>query len=171
MNRAEFVKMSLLAGLIGALTGHANPASAAARITAAQFVEQAGSAGNFEIASSEIAAGKAKDVEVKAFAVQMIKDHRAAARELKSTAGSKYKVPTQLDAQGLKLMDELKSESHDIDAVYVKMQVEAHEQAVELFTAYGKQGDDPALRAFAVKMLPILQMHYEMIKKINTTQA
>jgi putative membrane protein len=31
------------------------------------------------------------------------------------------------------------------DALYVKMQTEAHKQAVGLFDKYGKEGDDAAL--------------------------
>jgi putative membrane protein len=170
MNRNEFIRLSLFSSLM-AVSLRISAVQAAAEVTAAQFVELAGTAGTFEIASSEIAAAKAQEVAVKAFAEQIIKDHTAAAKELTAIAGSKYTVPAQLDAEHQKLIDELKTSGQNLDAAYVEMQVDAHKEAVGLFTAYGENGDDAALQAFAVKTLPMLQMHYEMIKKISITPA
>jgi putative membrane protein len=101
----------------------------------------------------------------------MIKDHTAAADELKTTAGSKYKVPDALDAKHQKMIDRLSAAGAKQDADYVKMQVEAHAEAVKLFDTFSQHGDDAALQAFALKTLPTLKHHYAMIKKISAAQS
>lgn len=171
MKRSQFVRLGLLAPLAPVLlAGHSQTASAAA-IKAADFVSKAGIAGQFEIESSQLAEASAQREDVKSFARHMIKDHTIAAQELKATAGSKYTVPAKLDDKHQQMIDELKAAGSGIDALYIKMQVAAHKEAVELFAVYGKSGDDAALQAFAVKTLPTLQMHNDMITKINNTQT
>ncbi|MGE0006537.1 MAG: DUF4142 domain-containing protein [Parvibaculaceae bacterium] len=170
MKRSEFIRMSLLLPLAPAMLAISSPVRAGGT-TAAQFVEKAGVAGRFEIASSEIAAASTKNADIKSFAERMIKDHTAAAEELKSTAADKYTVPAKLDEKHQKMVDELKAAGEGAGASYVEMQVKAHEEAVMLFDDYGKHGDDAALQAFAIKTLPTLQMHYDMIKKISAAQS
>jgi putative membrane protein len=133
-------------------------------------VNTAGVAGMFEIESSNIAIQKAKNGEVKSFAERMIADHTKAAEELKITAQStpeKFAVPDKLDAKHQKLVDELDGAASDkFDAAYVRLQTDAHKEAVKLFESYAKQGDNEALKAFAAKTLPTLKDHYQMIQKI-----
>jgi putative membrane protein len=75
----------------------------------------------------------------------------AAADELKTAAGNKYKVPEKLDKKHQKMIDKLEAAGSGLDASYIKMQVEAHAEAVKLFGSFGKNGDDTALQAFAMK--------------------
>lgn len=170
MNRTEFIRLGLLIPLASVVLP-AIPEAAAVSITATEFVEKAGVAGKFEIASSEIVAAKTKNADIKAFAKRMIKDHTAAADELKKTAGSKYKVPDALDAKHQKMIDKLSAAGATQDADYVKMQVEAHADAVKLFDTFSQHGDDAALQSFALKTLPTLKNHYAMIKKISAAQS
>jgi putative membrane protein len=170
MNRAEFVRMGLLIPFAPVLLP-GTPRALAMSITAKEFVEKAGVAGKFEIASSEIVAAKTKNADIKSFAERMIKDHTAAADELKTTVGGKYKMPDALDAKHQKMIDKLSAAGAKQDAEYVKMQVEAHAEAVKLFDTFGQHGDDAALQAFALKTLPTLKDHYAMIKKIRAAQS
>jgi putative membrane protein len=87
------------------------------------------------------------------------------------TAGTKYTVPDALDAKHQKMIDTLSAAGAKQDADYVKMQVEAHAEAVKLFDTFGRHGDDAALQAFALKTLPTLKDHYAMIKKISAAQS
>jgi putative membrane protein len=163
MNRMEFLRLSLVVPFVACLS-RIVPAMT---VTAAEFVEKAGIAGNFEIASSEIAAAETKREDVKAFAQQMIKDHTVAGEELKTTAAANMRCPPGSTPSIRSL-----STSSRLQAVsYVKMQVEAHKEAVELFSAFSKHGDDAALQAFAFKTLPTLEHHCDMIQKISATQA
>jgi len=157
---------------------HVSYVQAAAAVSADEFLKTAGVAGMFEIESSKIAAQKSQNADVKSLAERMISDHTKAAEELKTTASSadpKFMVPAELDAKHQKLMDELKSaDQSKFDATYVRMQTDAHKEAVELFGNYAKEGDNPQLKTFAEKTLPTLQQHYDMIQQIgaksNTAQ-
>lgn len=50
----------------------------------------------------------------------------------------------------------------------VQMQSAGHEEAVSLFSAYVKDGDQSALKTFAVETLPTLKDHLEHAKKLHT---
>src|SRR6476620_7377152 len=106
MNRTEFIRVGLMIALAPVSIPTISRAFAMG-ITGKEFVEKAGVAGKFEIASSEIVAGKTKNANIKAFAERMIKDHTAAANELKMTVGTKYTVPDALDAKHQKMIDTL----------------------------------------------------------------
>lgn len=70
-------------------------------------------------------------------------------------------------------MDELKAACGDDDfsAKYIRMQADAHKQAVALFSAYANSGDDPALKEFAKAMLPTLKMHGKMVKALQAAHG
>ena len=146
---------------------------AATAVSGEDFVKTAGAAGMFEIESSKIAATKAKNADIKSFAQRMITDHTKAAEELKAAtkkAGPKYNVPTALDPNGQKMMDELNAaDPAKFDSIYARMQTQAHKDAVALFNSYAKQGDESALKEFAAKTLPTLQEHYDMINRIGSS--
>lgn len=48
----------------------------------------------------------------------------------------------------------------------------SHNQAIALFQAQSRQGQDPDLKAWATKMLPNLQAHLQMVNRMagNTRQ-
>jgi putative membrane protein len=175
MRRIALVLGAALIGLAPVMM--IEPAStvlAAASVSGEEFVKTAGVAGMFEIDSSKIAATKSSNGDVKAFAQRMISDHTKAAEELKTvakSAGDKYVLPTALDPDHQKMIDELnKADPSKFDATYVRMQTDAHKDAVALFGDYSKQGDEPKLREFAAKTLPVLQDHYDMIKRVAASQ-
>ena len=140
-----------------AATQHAVPAD--------QFVQMAAVSNMFEIQSSMVAKSMAKNADVKAFADQMIADHTKAGEEMKSVAPST--PPDTLDDKHQAMVDELnKAQGADFDKKYVDMQVQAHKEAVALFSGYAQNGDDADLKAFAAKTLPVLQQHYDHVQKL-----
>ncbi|WP_292142361.1 DUF4142 domain-containing protein, partial [Mesorhizobium sp.] len=65
------------------------------------------------------------------------------------------------------MLGELKSASGKaFDQKYIKMQTDAHKEAVALFSTYAKSGDDPAMKEFAKKTLPTLKMHEKHVKEL-----
>ena len=139
------------------------------RLTAQQFVVAAGVSNMFEIESSRIAEQRAKNQEVKAFATQMIADHTKAGDEMKAVVQKiGLEAPTELDEEHNQKLATLRDEADDdFDATYVDQQVEAHEQAVALFTNYAQSGDQAELKAFAQKTLPVLQRHLEHVRGLD----
>jgi putative membrane protein len=154
-----------------ALAQTSGSAGAQKTLTPAQFVEVAAVSDMFEIESSRAALQKVQTPEVKTFAQQMINDHTKASTELKAVAaklGGDVKIPTTLDAEHAKLLQDINAETgDDFEEEYIEAQVMAHEKAVALFGDYAKSGSNAELKAFAAKTLPTLQMHYEHVQKLD----
>ncbi|WP_136622538.1 MULTISPECIES: DUF4142 domain-containing protein [Mesorhizobium] len=137
---------------------------------AQEFVDKAAAGGMFEVESSKLAQDKVSDQSVKDFAQKMIVDHGAANAKLQSIAGEqKLEVPAALDPQHKAELDKLQQAEAPLDQPYVEAQRSAHTDAVGLFEAYAKDGDNATLKAFAQETLPTPKMHKDMIDKIATS--
>jgi putative membrane protein len=125
-----------------------------------------------EIQAAKLALSKQPDGDTKPFAERMVKDHEHTSMELKALVGSgkvDVALPTALDAKHQREIDELKAKSgKEFDRAYDPMQVKAHEQAVLLFAAYARDGDNPDLKTWAAKTLPHLKQHLAMAKKLTS---
>ena len=132
------------------------------------FVTKAGEAGMFEIQTSKLALQRSHNTEIREFAKHMIHDHEAAATDLKHVAMKDHiRVPTMLDHGMKDKYKDLAKKGDDFDKKYVHLQVDAHNDAVNLFTDYSQNGEDARLKDFAGKTLPTLQMHQNDIKAIH----
>jgi putative membrane protein len=138
---------------------------------AQEFVNKVAISDMFEIQSSQLALSKQADVDTKPFAEKMVTDHQKTSSELKSLIDSgkvKATLPTALDAQHQKMLDELKVKSgKDFDQSYDQIQVKAHQDAVALFEAYARGGDNPDLKSWAAQTLPHLKEHLSMAQKLK----
>lgn len=137
-------------------------------VTDHAFVHQASAGNTFEVMSSEIAARKAHDTDVRHFAKKMVREHRAAENKFWGavvdagiqTAG----MPDTLGKKHRVLLDLLKKASgEDFDRQYLSAQKDAHQEAVSLYRSYAQQGANPVLRAFAVDSLPMLEKHEHLV--------
>ncbi len=132
------------------------------------FVTKAGEAGLFEIQTSKLALQRSQNPEIREFAKHMIHDHEAAAAELKHVAFKDHiRVPAALDHDLKDKYKDLAKKGDDFDKKYVHLQVDAHNDAVNLFTDYSQNGEDARLKDFAAKTLPTLQMHQTDIKGLH----
>jgi putative membrane protein len=101
----------------------------------------------------------------------MITDHTKAGADFKAAlenVGTTSSVSTTaLQPKEQQALDRLKAASGEaFDKGYVAAQVRAHDEAVALFRSYSNSGDDPALKEFAKKTLPVLEMHQEHVKEL-----
>ena len=132
------------------------------------FINDAAPGGMAEVELGKMAVSKAQNADVKAFAQKMIDDHSKAGEELKKLADQKkVKLPPDVLPAHKQLMDKLsKMSGADFDKQYVEAMVEAHDKDVTAFENVSKTAGDADVKAFAMKTLPTLKMHQEMIKKI-----
>jgi len=146
--------------------------SAMAQTAPQEFVDKAGSAGMYEIQSSEIVLTDPQaDADVQTFAKQMIADHTKAAAELKAAAGkSGLTVPAEMMPKHAGMLSDLSAASDKV-GVYKKQQLDAHEEAVALHESYGSAGTDANLKAYADATSPVLKMHLEHIRMLNQTKT
>jgi putative membrane protein len=139
--------------------------------SAQDFVNKVAISDMFEIQSSQLALSKEPDRDTKPFAQRMVADHQKTSSELKSLVeGGKVKatLPTAMDSEHQGMLDQLKGKSgKDFDQSYDQIQVTAHQDAVALFEAYAKAGDDAQLKTWAAKTLAHLKQHLTMAQKLK----
>ena len=137
----------------------------------APFIGAAAMDGMAEVEHGRLAAQHASSPEVKRFAQRMIDDHSKAAGPLKELASRKeIALETELDDQHQAMQDQLaKLNGAAFDKAYMSHMVKAHLQAVAQFQQQAKAGQDADVKAWAAKMLPMLQEHVKLASSINAT--
>jgi putative membrane protein len=137
-----------------------------------RFVKEAGAGGLAEVDLSKIAQ-KSGNPEVKNFADHMVQDHSKANQELVTIASSLgIDVPKALDAEHQRLSQKLAGlHGKALDEEYMRAMVEDHNKAVMLFQAEDRPDQNPELKQFAQKTLPILQTHQKMAQELSRKVA
>lgn len=144
--------------------------------TSNDFVDKAAAGGIAEIETSRLALEKSQSADIKEFASMMITDHGKANDELATIAKKNdIEVPddTTLVKQAKEKILDMRDES--FDAAYANNQVKAHEEAIELFEKQANTVTDDRtksateLKGFAQKMLPGLEKHLDMAKKLQAS--
>jgi putative membrane protein len=161
----------MIAASLLALAGIAVAAADKPPEDAKAFADKVTVATKFEIDTSELAMQYSKSDEVKAFAKQMIEDHKKAAEEfLAALKETGVEAPSEtLDVTHTAKYAKLRlfTTESGFDAAFVDEQLKAHEEAVATFKDYAASGQAPALKAFAGKTLPTLEHHLSMAKDLN----
>jgi putative membrane protein len=156
------------AGLLGLA---ALPASAALSSADRDFVQKAASGGMAEVQTAQLAQQRASSQQVKQFADRMIADHTQANTELQQIAEQENVTlppqPTGKDAAAAKKLSGLNGAA--FDKAYAQDELSDHQQDVALFRKEASSGQDPALKSFAQKTLPILQQHLQMAQALNSS--
>ena len=138
--------------------------------TTEDFVMQAAQSDMYEIESSKLALERA-DGDTKAFAEQMITAHEKTSSDLKALVEGgtvKTALPdTMTDDQSDSLAELDPLRGAEFSEEYIDDQVDAHEDAVDLFERYAEGGDNPELKAWAAKTLPDLQHHLKMAQDMD----
>lgn len=146
-------------------------ASAMAPKNAQEFVTAAAIGDMYEIQAAKMAEAKSTSPEIKTFAKRMIKDHTKTSAELKGLLGKGVDAtpPTTLDQRRQGLLDNLKTSAtgQEFDKRYVSQQIAAHDEMETLMKGYAEHGDNAALKAFAAKTAPVVQMHLDMARQIH----
>lgn len=158
---------ALFAALLAGTTGFA---AEERPVDAKTFMHDAASDGLAEVELGKLAAAKATDAGVKAFAQRMVDDHSKANGELEQIAAKKsVTLPTTVDAKHADMREQLaKLSGAAFDTAYVDDMVRGHEHAVDAFSAASKSADDD-VAAFASKTLPTLKDHMRQVKQLQET--
>jgi putative membrane protein len=133
------------------------------------FARQATVSDMYEIEAGRIAESKATNADVKSFASRMITDHTKSSDELKSILSKSHHTiaPPPLDMQHKTMLNRLRSAGpKDFDSLYAQQQVQAHQQAVTLFTTEQQNGSNADIKNFAAKTLPVIQEHLSMAQQL-----
>jgi len=131
------------------------------------FLKKAAKAGDEEINISTVAASRTSNPQVRELAQMIANDHQGVGAKLASLAALKG---VQLPAREMGAPKWEKKDGKDFDKDYLKEMVDAHQDAVDLFSSAAKS-DDAEVAAFASQQLPKLQAHLSRAKELLKTMG
>lgn len=134
-----------------------------------KFADAAAIGGMMEVMMGNLAASKGTDGSVKELGTMMTKDHGMANDELKKWAASAgYMLPASLDAEKQKMYDDLKAKKGaEFDKMYAELMVSDHKKDIASFKDETSKGQEPGLKTFASKTIPILDHHLMESEKVK----
>jgi putative membrane protein len=157
------------AGLVGVV---AVPARADLSNADRSFIEQAASSGTAAVQTAQLAQQRASSSQVKQFANRIIADHTQANVELLQIAQDQNMTlpeqPSAKDASSYRRLVGLNGTA--FDQAYAQAEVSDHQQNIALFRKEAQSGQDPALKSFAQKTLPLLVQHLQLAQSLNRSQ-
>jgi putative membrane protein len=137
------------------------------------FILEAAQGGMGEVELGKVAAQQGTNAEVKQFGQRMVDDHSKGDDELKAIAQQRgIALPSSLDPKDQALVNRLsKLHGASFDHSYMRNMVSDHKQDVAAFRHESTSGKDPEVKAWAAKMLPMLEEHLKMAEAANKTGA
>ncbi|HWH69620.1 MAG TPA: DUF4142 domain-containing protein [Candidatus Sulfotelmatobacter sp.] len=134
-----------------------------------KFVMDAARGSMSEVQLGELAQQKGTSQAVRNFGERMITDHTKASNELKQIVAQKgASLPTHMSHKENSAMEHLQKETGaKFDKAYAEHMVKDHKHDVKEFRDAAKDLNDPDLKAFAQKTLPILEEHQRMADEME----
>ena len=171
----------LIVGLftIGSLAIAAQAAEKGLSKQGNKFAKEAAMGGMLEVQLGKMAQEKAHSQQVKDFGARMVEDHGKANAELKNIAQQQnLTLPSKLDKKHQSMVKNLaKASGAAFDKQYMHTMVKDHVEDVAKFQNAAKNLQDPELKAWAQKTLPVLEEHLKLAKEtagsvgVDVTQA
>lgn len=128
-----------------------------------------------EIGTSELAQARAASREVKSFANDMIKAHRAMQKEADQLAKKNNMTPQpagqadQMQQMMTATVDSLKAlKGAEFDQRYMAFQVQSHQTTLDALRGFETQAQNADLKAMITKAIPAVQGHLERAQKIQS---
>jgi putative membrane protein len=141
---------------------------------AAEFVRSAGASDLYEIQSSQLVLQTTQDPAIRRFAQMMIEHHTQTTASVAAAARAAGMTPPPpaLDNRKQAMLQQLQQAAGpDRDALYLRQQILAHEEALALHTAYARSGDAPQLKAAAASARPIVARHLDELRGLGPQTA
>ncbi len=173
------IRTLALAGAATLLVASAAPASAQpyrqgppAAGSTRDFVTAAAQSDEFERRSGRLAQDTARSRRVREFGGMMVQDHMMTTRSLQNAirrSGRPVPPPPPLRPDQRGMLDQLRNAGRDFDFVYLRQQVQAHQEALGLMQDYARGGDNPLIRDAARTAVPVVQQHLRMAQDLQAS--
>jgi putative membrane protein len=126
-----------------------------------------------EIELGQLAIKNAKGKRFKNFGWLMVKDHGKANTKLMAMAQlKKLPLPTKIDSTEQNKITQLaKKSGGDFNKAYVAMMIDDGKNDVKVFTDASTKTQDPDIKAYAKKTLPVIQKHLDAINAIHDSMS
>jgi putative membrane protein len=131
------------------------------------FASNAAEGGLAEVELGQMAQKKGSSPSVKDFGQKMVEDHSKAADELKDCARKLgLDLPDHISATAMAEKAKLTAFSgQHFDRAYIDAMVKDHLEDVAAFKREAREGQNPELKRFAAKTLPVLEEHLKMAQR------
>jgi putative membrane protein len=133
-----------------------------------QFISNASEGGLTEVSFGKLAAQKAQDPDVKAFAIKMVHDHSAlndkmkiVAVQLNATLAQHMSVAHDTKYSELKVL-----QGAEFDRAYIEVMESAHHQDLRDFQHEQSAASDPHLKQVVSEGEKVIAMHTDMVDKL-----
>lgn len=136
---------------------------------AGSYVNKAGAADAWEIASSKAVLAKSNNADVKKFAQMMVDHHTRATEKLMASAkaGQLEAGPPQMDAMQQSMLDDITNATGSaMDGIYLKHQQTAHNAALALHQNFAANGMNDELKKTASSMEGVVKSHISELQKL-----
>jgi putative membrane protein len=145
----------------------AQPAPAGSNTQDKLFARQAAVGGRAEVELGKIAQKKASTQSVRQYAQHMVDAHSKNSQQLmRAGKGLNPELPKELDAEHLRIRDELNKKSgKDFDVAYIASQLTDHQRTANLLQWHISSGQNEALKKYSIETLPVAMEHLEMAKE------
>ena len=133
------------------------------------FLIDAGSSNLLEIQVGQLAAQKAASPDVRKFAQTMVAIHTQNDQELKTLAqGLNATLPTAMLPVHQHLADRMLDKTgKSFDEAYMDLMEKAHKLDIAMFEAKSRKAENPAVKSFAARNLPMLHSRRALADKIE----
>ncbi len=138
-----------------------------------EYVRKAAQSDEFEIGAARMALHRSQNPRVQQFAQRMLTDHNRSTMMIQAAVRRSMHMtppPPPLSPEQVQMMGALRSAGPGpmFDRMYVDQQVQAHQMALTVHQGYASGGMDPALRRTAGMIVPVVQMHLDMARRMQT---
>lgn len=129
-----------------------------------QFLEKATQGALLEINNARMALNQTKDESIHKFANQMITDHRNALDQLaKSVNKETFDKASQIPQVSNALAQQ---RDEAFNNMYKQQAIKSHKETITLYENYIRTSNNPQLKAWAEKNLPVVRMHLDHAEKL-----
>ncbi|MDB6017990.1 MAG: outer membrane protein [Pedosphaera sp.] len=136
----------------------------------AKFIREAFQHGQDEIQLGQLIVQKGQSQAVKNFGQRLIDDHTTINQRLAQIAAQKgVTLPTGLDSGHQKRVDKLANlTGADFDRAVERDAVRDHEKDIRMYEHADKNLQDPDIKAFTERTIPVLQQHLDLAKQLES---
>jgi putative membrane protein len=145
------------------------PASNQPNVADRNFARAAAAGGLAEVELGGLADHNGRSPEARQFGQRMVNDHSKANNQLKElAAAANIPLPNAPGPEDQAMRERLdKMQGYAFDRDYIRGQITAHQETVQLFEYELGSGQDSQMKNFAAQTLPVLMRHLEMSQNIN----
>jgi putative membrane protein len=136
-------------------------------------MREAAQSGLAEVQMGQLAQEKGQSQHIKQMGQMLVRDHQKANQELMMIASKKgMQLPTEMGAQEQAVIQRLNSASGSgFDQLAATENMRAHQEVIRKFQAAQQKVQDPELKAFIEKTLPVLQTHLDHARQAQMQQS